>query len=192
MIKSSIGEKMHEKELKIIQVAIALFNKTSYTNVGINKIIQEADVAKMTFYKYFPSKMILIEKCIKYICDTAKQNLETLIENENNALNKLKSLYKWYDIWFCSENFYGCLLGKVIGEYPDNLTIRKTVTDYKLWFINFITMILDEMKLDDNEKKAFKIVIVLEGATSLHNIFKVDESLISSWEIIKLIIDNKF
>lgn len=178
------------KELIILNVAIELFNKTSYTNVGIDKIIDEAQVSKKTFYKYFPSKMILIEKCLKYTSDQAKNSLYSLIENEKNPINKLEKLYKWYDNWFCDNNFFGCLLAKVIGEFPENIKIREIVLQHKLWFINFIKDILDEMKLDDSENKAIKIVIVLEGATSLHNLFRDNISLKNSQEIVSTIIKN--
>jgi len=48
----------------IITTAIALFNQKSYNGIGIDKIIAESNVAKMTFYKYFPSKENLIESCL--------------------------------------------------------------------------------------------------------------------------------
>ena len=54
---------MSKKE-DIIETALNLFNRHNYSSVGVDRIISESGVAKMTFYKYFPSKESLIEECL--------------------------------------------------------------------------------------------------------------------------------
>ena len=54
---------MSKKE-DIINTALKLFNSHSYNSIGVDRIISESGVAKMTFYKYFPSKEKLIEECL--------------------------------------------------------------------------------------------------------------------------------
>ncbi|WP_335962253.1 TetR/AcrR family transcriptional regulator, partial [Acinetobacter haemolyticus] len=54
---------MSKKE-DIIATALYLFNRHNYSSVGVDRIISESGVAKMTFYKYFPSKENLIEECL--------------------------------------------------------------------------------------------------------------------------------
>jgi AcrR family transcriptional regulator len=62
------------KKDDIIHTALRLFNANSYNSVGVDRIIQESGVAKMTFYKYFPSKARLIEECL----DQRNMNLQSL------------------------------------------------------------------------------------------------------------------
>ncbi|MEX2958501.1 TetR/AcrR family transcriptional regulator [Acinetobacter baumannii] len=40
----------------MINTALELFNQIGYNATGVDKIIADSNVAKMTFYKYFPSK----------------------------------------------------------------------------------------------------------------------------------------
>ncbi|MDC4393302.1 TetR/AcrR family transcriptional regulator, partial [Acinetobacter baumannii] len=54
------------KRETIITTAMTLFNQKSYTSIGVDKIIAESNVAKMTFYKYFPSKESLIMECLHH------------------------------------------------------------------------------------------------------------------------------
>ncbi|WP_353051780.1 TetR/AcrR family transcriptional regulator [Pseudomonas aeruginosa] len=49
------GQPMSKRET-IITTAMTLFNQKSYNSIGVDKIIAESKVAKMTFYKYFSSK----------------------------------------------------------------------------------------------------------------------------------------
>ena len=65
---------MSKKE-DIINTALNLFNSHSYNSIGVDRIISESGVAKMTFYKYFPSKAKLIEECLV----TRNQNLQNLL-----------------------------------------------------------------------------------------------------------------
>ncbi len=44
------------KRETIITTATSLFNQKSYTSIGVDRIIAESNVAKMTFYKYWQSK----------------------------------------------------------------------------------------------------------------------------------------
>ncbi len=48
---------MSKKE-DIINTALELFNQIGYNATGVDKIIAESNVAKMTFYKYFPSALL--------------------------------------------------------------------------------------------------------------------------------------
>lgn len=52
------------KKQDIINVVLNLFNAYRYNSIGIDRIISESNVAKMTFYTYFPSKAKLIEACL--------------------------------------------------------------------------------------------------------------------------------
>jgi AcrR family transcriptional regulator len=45
---------------RILEVAGRLFYREGYRGVGVDRVIAEADVAKATFYKHFPSKDDLI------------------------------------------------------------------------------------------------------------------------------------
>jgi AcrR family transcriptional regulator len=45
---------------RILQVAGTLFYREGYRAIGIDRVIAEAEVAKATFYKHFPSKDDLI------------------------------------------------------------------------------------------------------------------------------------
>ncbi len=56
---------MSKKE-DIINTALELFNQIGYNATGVDKIIAESNVAKMTFYKYFPSKESLIMECLHH------------------------------------------------------------------------------------------------------------------------------
>ncbi|SSR84832.1 Putative transcriptional regulator [Acinetobacter baumannii] len=66
---------MSKKE-DIINTALELFNQIGYNATGVDKIIAESNVAKMTFYKYFPSKESLIMECLHH------RNIKALLHKD--------------------------------------------------------------------------------------------------------------
>ena len=99
---------MSKKE-DIIQTALDLFNRFSYGSIGVDRIILESGVAKMTFYKYFTSKEKLIEACLI----RSNENIQSAILSELDSyqsedyLGRIKAIYNWYLEWFKSEDFNG-------------------------------------------------------------------------------------
>ncbi|EPP0629218.1 TetR/AcrR family transcriptional regulator, partial [Acinetobacter baumannii] len=69
-------KKKQSKREIILDTATQLFIQESYIAVGIDRIIAESNVAKMTFYKYFPSKEELIFVCLKEL----KLNIQIAVE----------------------------------------------------------------------------------------------------------------
>lgn len=60
---------------RILQVAGRLFYREGYRAVGIDRVILEADVAKATFYRHFPSKDDLIVAWISQAEDSAQASV---------------------------------------------------------------------------------------------------------------------
>jgi AcrR family transcriptional regulator len=59
------SEKLSPRD-RIVKTAGQLFYKEGYRAIGIDRVIAEADVAKATFYKHFPSKDDLIVAWINH------------------------------------------------------------------------------------------------------------------------------
>jgi AcrR family transcriptional regulator len=63
---------------RILKVAGNLFYKEGYRAIGIDRVIAEADVAKATFYKHFPSKDDLIVAWIRQAESISKSALPAM------------------------------------------------------------------------------------------------------------------
>ena len=51
---------------KILRTAHALFYSTGFKATGVDTLIKEAKVTKVTFYRHFPSKSLLILAYLHY------------------------------------------------------------------------------------------------------------------------------
>ncbi|HCY7050862.1 TPA: helix-turn-helix transcriptional regulator [Staphylococcus aureus] len=152
-----------KKKNQLILSATELFNKQGYNATGIDQIVEHANVATMTLYRNFKSKEKLIESVLlrreilyfNYLFDNEDLSIENIVVRHLNWL----------------ENYHsnGCLFLKANEEYQNkNEEITKIVKQHK---INLLNKLNDILK---NEEMSFKIMMVLEGSTSMAEYIGID------------------
>ncbi|ENW92367.1 MULTISPECIES: TetR/AcrR family transcriptional regulator [Acinetobacter] len=182
---------MSKKE-DIISTALRLFNSHSYNSIGVDRIISESGVAKMTFYKYFPSKEKLIEECLIQRNTNLQTSLNaTLAEcDEDDYLGQLKAIFGWYAAWFNSEDFNGCMFQKALEEvikiYPSTL---QPATQYKIWLTALIENLLKNLDIRNPTHLATLIVSILDGMTIQAHVNKHSVEMDEYWKRVEHLIN---
>ncbi|MFY5253838.1 TetR/AcrR family transcriptional regulator, partial [Acinetobacter baumannii] len=149
-----------------------------------------SNVAKMTFYKYFPSKEKLIESCLyKRNSDIQSAILERINTNDL-PLVQLRSLFNWYIDWIYTEEFNGCLFKKatmeVVQLYP---SVKNPINEYREWLYELVFSILIKIQVEDAAALTNLFLNILDGVI---NDGTIDKNLINAektWSYIKKIID---
>lgn len=174
----------------IITTATALFNQKSYNSIGVDRIIAESNVAKMTFYKYFPSKEKLIESCLYKRNTDIQSAILDRINTSDTPLTQLRSLFNWYIDWIHTEDFNGCLFKKATMEivqlYP---SVKNPINEYREWIYSLVFSILIKLKISDPAALTALFLNILDGVI---NDGTIDKNLINSdktWFYIQKIIE---
>ncbi|MDS7928271.1 TetR/AcrR family transcriptional regulator [Acinetobacter sp. V102_4] len=127
-------KKPSKKQKMILTTAMKLFTQESYIPVGVDRIMTESNVAKMTFYKYFPSKEELVLACLQELKLDIQMGVEHSISGQTHPLAKLYQLYMWYINWISQDETRGCPFHKArmdVGElYP---SIFIVLDEYQDW-----------------------------------------------------------
>jgi AcrR family transcriptional regulator len=94
---------------RIVETAERLFYAEGVRAVGIDRIIAEADVAKMTLYKHFASKDDLILAVLQHresqVSEMFAKSMERYVRR---GLDKLDAFFAALKDWFKSPGFRGC------------------------------------------------------------------------------------
>lgn len=130
------------KRQDLVDTALHLFNERDFS-VGIDTIIAESGVAKMTFYKYFPSKDDLILATLHEEVANRQQSIEKYIakqvesqtakKSDSHVSACLSALLGWHKEWISNPSFNGCLLQKARTCQPNNAPIEQILVDYQHW-----------------------------------------------------------
>lgn len=106
---------------RILETADRLFYTEGIRAVGIDRVIAEADVAKMTLYKHFPSKDDLILAVLHYRASRFDAMiLESMAHHGEQGLNRLEAFFAALKDWFDRPDFRGCSFINTSVELADD------------------------------------------------------------------------
>ena len=105
---------------RILETAERLFYAEGVRSVGIDRIIAEASVAKMTLYNHFPSKDDLILAVLQYREGQVGDFFESAIEHHVSAgTDRLSAFFAALRDWFETPGFRGCSFINAAVELAD-------------------------------------------------------------------------
>ena len=182
---------MSKKE-DIIATALNLFNRYNYSSVGVDRIISESGVAKMTFYKYFPSKENLIEECLSRRNKSIQEAIESEIslKDEDDYLGKIKAVYFWHLAWFNSDDFHGCMFQKasleILQQYP---SIIGPIVAYREWLMTLLEDLFEKAKVYQPHVLTSMYINILDGMTAYAKVNKDHAKIEECWYYIEKLIN---
>lgn len=98
-----------EARQRIVETAERLFYSEGIRAVGIDRIIAEAEVAKMTLYNHFASKDDLILAVLQYRETQVEEMFAKSMERHiRKGMDKLEAFFAALKDWFKSPGFRGC------------------------------------------------------------------------------------
>ncbi len=105
----------------ILEIGTDLILKNGYNNVGLNRILQEANIPKGSFYYYFKSKEDFGLQVIKYYSNNSLEFLNSyLTGTSKNPKERIISFFVDMQNIYASKDYKeGCLLGNCSLELSD-------------------------------------------------------------------------
>lgn len=108
------------KREKLLECARKLFEAEGFHTTGIDRILEEAGVAKMTLYNNFGSKDMLIVAVLEQSSKEMISRLKTMIsELSNDPYEQILGVFDVFSDWFSSTEFCGCMFQAAVAEFPD-------------------------------------------------------------------------
>lgn len=150
------------RALKVVNKAIDLFHHHGFHLVGVDRIVKESEITKMTFYHHFQSKARFIEICLLVQKQRLQDKVVATVEydHDSNVRDKLKTLY---DLHTDLEGMYYLLL-KIIFETKSNYpNAYQTAVRYRMWLINELYSQLRTLKADASFHDAKLLLHIIEG-----------------------------
>ena len=117
---SQTEPKQSDARKRILETAEELFYAEGVRAVGIDRIIAEASVAKMTLYNHFPSKDDLILGVVRYREVKFDAMFDKWMTRHRKAgMNPIDAFFAALKSWFKSPGFRGCMFINTCAELAD-------------------------------------------------------------------------
>lgn len=149
---------------RLLDTACRLFYRHGINSVGIDTIIEEAGVAKMSLYRHFGSKNGLVAAYLEHR-DNYWQRMfqDRLLALDIPARDKLLVYFDLIGAWFESKNFCGCAYINADAERVED-DIRAIVTRHKEWTRTMLEDLAEQAGIHNFRVVAAQLYLLSEGA----------------------------
>lgn len=153
---------------RILDSASKLFVRDGFHATGIDTIVAEADVAKMTLYKHFESKEALIIEVLRRGDEKWRARFEATVKKLAKTPEKrLLALFDALGDWFEDDDFYGCTFINASAEYSvrrDNNKVLQAAEDHSNRVGEYIYGLAVAANAKDPKQLASHLGLLIEGA----------------------------
>ena len=179
---------------RLIDTAIALFNRYGFHATGVDRIVAVARVAKKTLYAHFPSKEDLILAALsRKRMAFADKFLPAVLANSDDPRQRLLALFELAKSWFADPDFYGCIFINAAVEYSEpGHPINACAREFKTLLRNFARDQARAGGAADPEDLADKIALLFEGATTVAQVSARPDAATTARMIAEQVIDQAF
>ncbi|USO00184.1 MAG: TetR/AcrR family transcriptional regulator [Phycisphaeraceae bacterium] len=154
------------KREQLIAAALRLFNEGGFHATGIDRILAEAGVAKMTLYKHFRSKDELILAALRD--EDERQRNRLMLEVERRARTPRDRLLAVFDVvgeWASAPGFRGCPFIRASGEFGDlDDPIHAACLEHTSLVRRYFERLAGEAGAGDHAELARQLMLLFTGA----------------------------
>ncbi len=152
---------------RILSTAYDLFCRHGTRAVGIDRVIAEAGVAKMSMYRHFRSKNELIVAVLE-----RRRNLWTegwvqaeTARRATDPADRLLAIFDIFDGWFREQSFEGCTFINMLLEVTDrDSPVHQASREHLLVIREFVRGLAEEAGVRDPEMLARQWHILMKGS----------------------------
>lgn len=154
---------------RLVAAAMSLFDQEGFHAVGIDRILRQAGVAKMTLYKHFPSKQALIVTVLECrLADYFAALDAAIAKPDQTARERLLAVFDVIAGVHGRPGYRGCLFLKAAGEFPEHDDpVHKVAIEHKLLSLQRLTELAEAAGAASPRLVAQRLLLLCEGATSL-------------------------
>jgi AcrR family transcriptional regulator len=151
---------------RLLSTACALFYREGIQAVGVQRLIDEAGIAKASFYTHFPSKDDLVAAYLDRngAAWRAKVQAEVL-DLDLNPRARLRRMLDVQTSWIESEQFRGCPFQKVGSELSElSATARRVTEGHRHWQQRLYHDLVEAAGIRPVEPVAGALLVLFDGA----------------------------
>jgi len=147
----------------ILTAAGALFYREGIRAVGIDRIIEEANVAKATLYRHFPSKDHLVAAYLQARHDRVIRSLQEVVATAMAPRDQIKLIFERLHEKADSTAFRGCAFALAVAEHGDSERVVSVARTHKAMVRDIFAAIMSKADARPSQAAAH-LSLLYEGA----------------------------
>ncbi len=150
----------------ILGTASTLFHERGINATGVDTIVAEAGIAKMTLYKYFRTKEALVLEVLARRSREFSEWLSSRLERvSHDPVQKLDSLFDCIEEWLGNPECQGLPFLKASAEFPQqDSAVHQLSAELAKEFRDRLTLLVQEAGVQSPEALGQQLAMLVEGA----------------------------
>jgi AcrR family transcriptional regulator len=150
---------------RILEAAAPLFYRDGFQAVGVDTIVAESGVAKMTLYRHFPSKDELIAAYLERANAEFWDWLNGAMDRVDDPEAKLVAVFESVSKLSTDPHCLGCTFQASAAEFPDlDHPGHRVALAHKTRVIERFAELADAARLRSPDALARQLFLLMEGA----------------------------
>jgi len=157
---------------RILKTAQHLFYRDGYRAVGVDMMVAESGVAKMTLYRHFPSKDDLIGAYLERTNEQLLAWMEGLIASHRDPRLALEAVFDGVAKLASSPECLGCTFIAAAGEFPEPAhPAHEAAAAHKRAIVGRLRELAEQAGARDANALAEELLLIMDGAWSAARVF---------------------
>ena len=177
---------------RLIGTALSLFSRYGFHATGIDTILAETGVAKMTLYKHFASKDALILAALERQGAEFRGWLTERVNVSGRApRDRLLAAFTAVSEWCANPQYTGCIFVNAAAEFhrADD-PIHLAASRQKRWIQDFLCASATESGARNPESLASQLCVLMDGAFTLTHVSGSTEPVRQAAAAARILIDG--
>jgi len=150
---------------RLLAAADALFYDEGINSVGIDRVIEQAGVAKASLYSAFGSKDELIRAYLAGRLAARKERIARAMAGCETPRERILAVFDAMGELFAEPGYRGCAFMNASAEARPGSAAEAVSQESRTWTRDLFRDLAQETGADDPERLAAQLVLLYDGAT---------------------------
>jgi len=150
---------------RLLEAADGLFYSEGINNVGIDRVIEQAGVAKASLYAHFASKDELVRAYLESRHQARKARIEQRLARHRSPRERLLSLFDVIAESVANPGYRGCAFVRADAEQAGGEAARAVTETARSWLRELFLSLVREAGARNPSALSQQLVLLYDGAT---------------------------
>jgi AcrR family transcriptional regulator len=177
---------------RILVAASTLFHTRGINATGVDTIVAEAGIAKMTLYKHFRTKEdLVLEVVTRRSREFAEKLAAKLDKSTSGPVEKLQRLFDYVEEWLADPQCSGLPFLKASAEFPQpDSPVHRLSAELSQEFRDYITGLAREAGIRAPEALGLQLAMLIEGAVLSEQLSRGSGALEHARQAARILIES--
>jgi AcrR family transcriptional regulator len=150
---------------RLLAAADELFYDEGICSVGINRVLERADVARASLYSSFGSKDELVREYLRRRSEVWQTMIaEVLPARWDNARDRLLGIFTLLSEWFEVSGYRGCPFINASAEETASAAVAEVRDAHRAWVRKLFAELAGEAGARDSDALSEQLVLLYDGS----------------------------